>query len=100
MYKMATMQEKDFFIEQAVTGSVYLDMLQLWSFPQLTTDSLAFIFQQDGASPHWSTIVRDFLNRELPHRWIGRAGLDEVPLSPWPPDRQISSHVISSCGVM
>ncbi|GBL72043.1 hypothetical protein AVEN_115066-1 [Araneus ventricosus] len=22
--------------------------------------------------------------RELPHRWIGRAGLDDVPLLPWP----------------
>ncbi|GBN66468.1 hypothetical protein AVEN_122480-1 [Araneus ventricosus] len=34
---------------------------------------------------HWSTIVSDFLNRELPHRWIGRADLDDVPLLPWPP---------------
>ncbi|GBL75274.1 hypothetical protein AVEN_194499-1 [Araneus ventricosus] len=40
----------------------------------------------DGAPPHWSTIVHDFLNRELPHRWIGRTGLDDVPLLPWPPD--------------
>ncbi|GBO22196.1 hypothetical protein AVEN_167188-1 [Araneus ventricosus] len=32
---------------------------------------------------HWSTIVRDFLNRELPRCWIGRAGLDDVPLLPW-----------------
>ncbi|GBM56681.1 hypothetical protein AVEN_42056-1 [Araneus ventricosus] len=34
---------------------------------------------------HWSTIIRDFLNRELPHRWIGRACLDDVPMLPWPP---------------
>ncbi|GBM59920.1 hypothetical protein AVEN_270023-1 [Araneus ventricosus] len=27
----------------------------------------------------------DFLNLELPHRWLGRASLDDVPLSPWPP---------------
>ncbi|GBL80599.1 hypothetical protein AVEN_225281-1 [Araneus ventricosus] len=27
----------------------------------------------------------DFLNRELPHRWIGRTGLDDVPLLPWTP---------------
>ncbi|GBL89794.1 hypothetical protein AVEN_179577-1 [Araneus ventricosus] len=26
----------------------------------------------------------DFLNRELPHRWIGSARLDDVPLLPWP----------------
>ncbi|GBM20352.1 hypothetical protein AVEN_195900-1 [Araneus ventricosus] len=31
-----------------------------------------------------SSIVRDFLNRELPHRWRGRAGLDDIPLLPWP----------------
>ncbi|GBL90507.1 hypothetical protein AVEN_179430-1 [Araneus ventricosus] len=60
-------------------------MLQLCLFPQLTTDSSNFIFQQEGAPPHWSAIVSDFLNRELPHRWIGRAGLDDVPLLPCPP---------------
>ncbi|GBN67698.1 hypothetical protein AVEN_30854-1 [Araneus ventricosus] len=27
----------------------------------------------------------DFLNRELPHRWIERAGLDDVLLLPWAP---------------
>ncbi|GBL65155.1 hypothetical protein AVEN_136820-1 [Araneus ventricosus] len=37
------------------------------------------------AFPHWSTIVRDFLNREPPHRWIGSAGQDDVPLLLWPP---------------
>ncbi|GBO40538.1 hypothetical protein AVEN_99999-1 [Araneus ventricosus] len=52
-----------FFIEQAMTGSVYLYMLQLWLLPELTTDSSTFIFEQDGAPPHWSTFVSDFLNR-------------------------------------
>lgn len=74
-----------FFIEQTVTGIVYLDMLQVWLFPQLTTDSSTFILQQDGAPPHWSTNVRNFLNTELPHRWIGRAGPGDVPRLPWPP---------------
>ncbi|GBL84642.1 hypothetical protein AVEN_191102-1 [Araneus ventricosus] len=27
----------------------------------------------------------DFLNRALPHIWIGRAGLDDIPLFPCPP---------------
>ncbi|GBM83181.1 hypothetical protein AVEN_43677-1 [Araneus ventricosus] len=40
---------------------------------------------RDGAPPYRSTIVRDFLNRELPHRWIERACLDDVNLLPWPP---------------
>ncbi|GBM94082.1 hypothetical protein AVEN_135184-1 [Araneus ventricosus] len=75
LYKMAAMQEKSFCVlEYAKCSSV-----------KSVLDSSTFIFQQDGAAPHWSTIVRDFLNRELPHRWIGRAGLDDVPLLPWPP---------------
>jgi hypothetical protein len=74
-----------FFSEQIVTGSIYLDMLQLWLFPQLTADSRTFIFQQDGAPPHWNNVVRGFLNDELPHRWIGRVGDDDVALLAWPP---------------
>ncbi|GBM04697.1 hypothetical protein AVEN_44835-1 [Araneus ventricosus] len=30
-------------------------------------------------------MAADFLNRELPHCCIGRAGLDDVPLLPWTP---------------
>jgi hypothetical protein len=36
-------------------------------------------FQQDGAPPHWSLIVRASLNQHFSNRWIGRAG----PIS-WP----------------
>jgi len=35
---------------------------------------------QDGAPPHYATIVRDFLDESLPERWIGRRGPIE-----WPP---------------
>ncbi|GBM14747.1 hypothetical protein AVEN_72015-1 [Araneus ventricosus] len=60
---MAAMQEKSFCaLEYAKCSSV-------------TSVQRAFL--------HWSTIVRDFLNRELPHRWIRCAGLDDVPLLPW-----------------
>ena len=41
-----------FFCEKTVTGTSYLDMLQLWLFPQLAADSGDFVFQQDGAPPH------------------------------------------------
>ena len=44
-----------------------------------------FIFQQDGASPHWSLIVRQYLNATLHSRWIGRAGNDDCMLLHWPP---------------
>ncbi|GBN42927.1 hypothetical protein AVEN_228881-1 [Araneus ventricosus] len=62
---MAAMQEKSFCVlEYAKCSSV-------------TIVQRAFL--------HWSPIVRDFLNRELPHLCIGRAGLEGVPLLPCPP---------------
>jgi hypothetical protein len=42
--------------------------------PQLIEESEDFIFQQDGASPHFHRAVRAHLNEHLPNRWIGRAG--------------------------
>ncbi|GBM60386.1 hypothetical protein AVEN_156947-1 [Araneus ventricosus] len=63
-----------FFSEQSVTSNLYLDMLEVWLMPQLDSDSTDYIFQQDGALPHWSTEVRTFLNQHLPKRSIGRNG--------------------------
>jgi hypothetical protein len=40
-----------FFAEKTVTGSSYLDMLQLYAFLQLNTSSQMCFFQQDGAHP-------------------------------------------------
>jgi hypothetical protein len=42
-----------FFVEPTVTGISYLDMVQLWLMPPLREDSEDFIFQQDGAPPHF-----------------------------------------------
>ncbi|KAG8256163.1 hypothetical protein J6590_075205 [Homalodisca vitripennis] len=50
-----------------------------WLFSQLQADSGDFIFQQDGAPPHWHNNVRQLLNNNLPHRWIGRTGLETMP---------------------
>ncbi|GFV29774.1 hypothetical protein TNCV_1925991 [Trichonephila clavipes] len=42
------------FREPTVAGSAYLDALQLWLFPQLKeSEPDNFIWQQDGAPPHW-----------------------------------------------
>ncbi|GBM09709.1 hypothetical protein AVEN_186414-1 [Araneus ventricosus] len=38
------------------------------------------MFQQDGAPPHWGSLVRNFLDETFPDRWIGRNGP-----TPWPP---------------
>ena len=32
-----------------------------------------YIYQQDGAPPHWHKEVRDYLYEPLPGRWVGRA---------------------------
>ena len=39
--------------EQIVNGPVYLDMLEQWLMPQLWEHSQGFIYQQDGAPPHF-----------------------------------------------
>ena len=44
-----------------------------------------FIFQQDGAPPHWSLNVRQYLNVTLHNKWIGRAGNYDCVLLHWPP---------------
>ncbi|GFY26149.1 uncharacterized protein TNCV_354651 [Trichonephila clavipes] len=56
-----------------VTGSAYLDTLQLWLFPQLEeSEPNNFNWRQDGATPHWHLSVRDWLNITVPKQWIGR----------------------------
>lgn len=74
-----------FFCEKSVTGHVYLDMLENFLMPQLETDSVDFIYQQDGAPPHFHLDVRDFLNTRLKNRWIGRGGDDDEKFLSWPP---------------
>jgi hypothetical protein len=70
-----------FFIEPAVTGNIYLDTLEQFAVPQLLPQQPNVISQQqDGAPPHWSLDVRDFLDRTVPQRWIGRDGPTR-----WPP---------------
>ncbi|PNF19251.1 hypothetical protein B7P43_G08008 [Cryptotermes secundus] len=53
----------------------------MWLFPQLASDSSDYIFQQDGAPPHFHRKVRGLLCLVLPQRWTGRA----APLLRWPP---------------
>jgi hypothetical protein len=69
-----------FFAEQTVTSHSYLDMLQLYEVPQLEQQGAEVIFQHNGAPPHYSVTVREFLDVTFPQRWIGRGGW-----LPWPP---------------
>ena len=65
-----------------MTGDVYLQMLQNWLMDELIANEHEnFIYQQDGAPPHWKLIVQAYLNDNLPRRCIGRAsGEDNVML--------------------
>ena len=49
------------------------------------------VFQQDGAPPHYGTVVREWLNENFGGRWIGRRGSIEWPPSALLPEQlQIS----------
>jgi hypothetical protein len=70
-----------FFMESIVTGHSYFDMLQNLAVPQIPP---GFIFQQDGAPPHF--------HREVTHFWMRRfldVGSEEEVLLPGPLDLQI-----------
>ena len=63
-----------FFFEGNVTGDVYIQIFQNWRMDELIANEHEdFIYQQDGAPPYWKLTVRDYLNDNLPRRWIGRA---------------------------
>ena len=36
-------------------------------------------YQHDGAPPHFSQVVRQYLNHKFPNRWIGRSGVQNWP---------------------
>jgi hypothetical protein len=49
-----------FFVENTFTGTVYIDMLEAFCFPQLDeVENPDIIFQQDGALPQFSNAVWD-----------------------------------------
>lgn len=72
-----------YFIEGNVNGNSYLALLQNHVVPALQNHQnfQHLMFQQDGAPPHWTLAVRNYLNLTLPGRWIGRGS----PFLPWPP---------------
>ena len=52
------------FVENTVTGGMYLDMLEQFLEPQLQQDCIlgTVVHQQDGAPPHFALPVREYLN--------------------------------------
>ena len=68
-----------FFAEDILTPTIYMNMLEGFSFPQIEDLQPDIIFQQDGAPPHWDLVIRAVLNENFPGRWIGRDGLTAGP---------------------
>ena len=69
-----------------MTSDVYLLMLQNWLMDELVANEPEdFIYQQDGAPPHWKLTVRAHLNDNLPKRWTGRANGEDNMMLKWPP---------------
>jgi hypothetical protein len=75
-----------FYAEDDVTGKVHPDMLENWLMPQLTDEEVqGYIYQQDGAPPHWHKKVRDYLIEHLLGRWFRRAAATSNAFCTWPP---------------
>ena len=69
-----------FFNDPTVNSENYLEMLESYGMDEIPLNIRhTGYFQQDGAPAHYSNIVRDFLDRNFPNRWIGRRGPLEWP---------------------
>lgn len=59
-----------------LNGASYLNFLQTELYDEMNTwprnIRQNLWFMQDGAPPHYSLEVRNYLNLQFPHRWIGR----------------------------
>ena len=68
-----------FFEKENVTGSTYKRMLHYFSFPRLQGYPEDIIYHPYVALLHDSLEVREYLERKLPNRWMGRGGSIEWP---------------------
>ncbi|GFX82998.1 uncharacterized protein TNCV_4938681 [Trichonephila clavipes] len=74
------------------TPFLCVDMLTLWMMPQLQDDIDNFILLLKYAPPHSSVNMQDYLDEDLPHRWIGRAMDYNKPFTQWPPRSPDVTH--------
>lgn len=64
------------FAEEAINGKRYLKILEQFLWPQLSSDG--FISLSSNRMEHYlifPLIVRDYLNRAFPDRWINWSGI-------------------------
>jgi len=73
-----------YIFPQHLTGDIYFNFLQdklpalLENVPLQTRRQM--YYQHDGAQPHFSQVVRQYLNHKFLNWWIGRGGTQN-----WPP---------------
>ena len=73
---------------QRLRGDIYANFLQdelpalVENVPLQTRRQM--YYQHDGAPPHFSQIIRQYLNHKFQNRWIGHDGAQNWP--PWSPD--------------
>jgi hypothetical protein len=77
-----------YVIVQHLTGDIYANFLQD-KLPALLANvplqaQRQMYCQHDGAQPHFSQVVRQYLNQKFPNRWIGHDGEQNWP--PWSMD--------------
>ena len=68
---------------QRLTGGSYANVLQD-ELPELLENvplqkRRQMYYQHGGAPPHFSQVVRQYLNHKFPKRWIGRGGAQNWP---------------------
>ena len=67
------------FENENVSGENYRNMLNNLALPHFACLRKDYIFHQDGAPPHCSNRVRNYLNRKRHGNWMGRGGPVEWP---------------------
>ena len=85
-----------YIFPQLLTGDIYANLLQddlrtlIENVPVQTRQKICY--QHDGAPPHFSQVVRQYLYHKFPNRWIGRGGVQNWP--PRSPDQNsLDCHV-------
>lgn len=68
-----------FLKNASVTGESYRNMLTRYAFLRLRLLQQDYIFEHNGAPPHYSNRARDYLNSKRPENWIGKGGAAVCP---------------------
>jgi len=83
-----------YIFPHCLTGDIYANILQdelpalLENVPLQKRQQMCY--QHDRAPPHFSEVIRHYLNNKFRNHWIGRGGAQNWP--PWSPDLNTLDH--------